>query len=135
MKDVLGLAACALILAPAVSIGSGMPCSVRPPRHATRAELAGLAKVSRADAEQIARESLGRAKEISVASAGLEVEDRCLVWSFDLEVKGTPGAAEIMVDAGDGKLLSSRHESAKQEADEKKNEEREKKDPDSGHRS
>ncbi len=119
MKEALGLAACALILAPALSQAAGMPCSVHPPRHATKADLARLATVSRADAEHIAREALGRTKEISVASAGLEVEDRCLVWSFDLEVEGTSGVAELLVDAGDGKLLSSRHESARQEAAER----------------
>lgn len=132
MKEGLVLAACALVLAPALVSAAGMPCSIRPPEHARRAELARLATVSRTDAEHIAREALGRSRDISVAAAGLEVEDRCLVWAFDLEVEGTSGVAEITIDAGDGKLLSSRHESARREPRESGDETKEKK-QDPGH--
>ena len=121
MRGVCGLAASALIMASALSVSADMPCSIRPPKNATKSELARLATLSRPDAEKIARETLGRAKDVSVTDAGLEVEDTCLVWSFELEVKGTPGVAAILVDAGDGKVLSSRHENARREAGESGN--------------
>ena len=46
----------------------------------------------------------------------LEVEDGCLVYSFDIKVAGKSGAEEVMVDAGNGKVLSRKHESAMKEA-------------------
>jgi hypothetical protein len=38
------------------------------------------------------------------------------VYSFDIAIPGKPGIEEIIVDAGTGKVLSHKHESAKQEA-------------------
>lgn len=38
------------------------------------------------------------------------------VYSFDIRIGGKSGVEEIMVDAGNAKLISRKHESAKVEA-------------------
>lgn len=87
------------------------------------AQLNGLAKLSQADAERIAVAKIQRNAAVSVASAELEAEHRCLIASFDLRVAGKAGIQEVQVDAGDGKVLSIKHESASQEATEASKEE------------
>lgn len=51
--------------------------------------------------------------------AELEAEHGCLIYSFDIEVAGQTGIQEVQVDAGNGKVLSSKHESPKADAAEK----------------
>jgi uncharacterized membrane protein YkoI len=55
----------------------------------------------------------------TIKEAELEVEHGCLVYSFDIAVAGRSGIEEIQVDAGNGKVLSSEHESEASEAAEK----------------
>jgi len=64
--------------------------------------------------------TIKRTDVVSVVSSELEVEHGCLVWSFDLSVPGIPGIQEVQVDAGDGKVLSSEREDARQEVAERK---------------
>jgi uncharacterized membrane protein YkoI len=80
--------------------------------------LAGLAKLSRPEAERIALSRVKSPATASVASAELEAEHGCLLWSFDLKVAGEPGVQEVQVDAGDGKVLSVKHETPRHEATE-----------------
>lgn len=97
-----------------------MLCSVRPATPVIAGELRKLAKISQPDAEQIARSALKTTRAISLVSAELELERGCLVWSFDLKVSSRQGVREVWVDAGDGRVLASRYESARQEAEEQK---------------
>lgn len=90
-------------------------CSIHPPKRATPAELARLAKITMADAEARAVASVAPEKPSSIVSSDLEVEDGCLVWSFDLRFRGKAGFQEVVVDAGDGKVLSKKSESASAE--------------------
>ena len=84
-------------------------CSIHPAKDATDAQLAGLAKVSQADAE---KKGLARAKSPSkVIGSALQVEDGCLVWV--LIMKGAGTTQQMRVDAGTGKVLSTKHESGK----------------------
>lgn len=55
----------------------------------------------------------------SVKSAELEEEGGKLVYSFDIKKRGKPGVDEVQVDAVSGKIVSVKHESAKDEAKEK----------------
>jgi hypothetical protein len=96
-----------------------MDCSIKPPKGTVKTALPGLAKVSQADALKTALASKGVPTWASVAESELEVESGCLVWSFDLLLPEKPGVQEVMIDAGNGKLLSSVYESPKQEAAEK----------------
>jgi len=86
------------------------------------AQLNGLAKVSQTQAQKIAVAKLASKGTVSTASGELEAEHGCLIWSFDLLVAGRPGVQEIQVDAGNGKVLSVKHESSQQEFTETVNE-------------
>jgi hypothetical protein len=105
---------------PATPEAAPMLCSVRPATPVSAGELRKLAKISQPDAEQIARSALKTTRAISLVSAELELERGCLVWSFDLKVSSRQGVREVWVDAGDGRVLASRYESARQEAEEQK---------------
>lgn len=96
-----------------------MDCSIRPPKGTAKADLPVLAKVSQADAQKAALTSKGIPAGASVAESELEVESGYLVWSFNLKLPDKPGVQEVMVDAGNGKVLSSAYESPKKEAAEK----------------
>ena len=50
------------------------------------------------------------------ARSDLEIEQGCLVYSFDVRVASKPGIEKIVVDAGSGKILSHTHETRKQAA-------------------
>jgi hypothetical protein len=91
---------------------SGMPgCSIRPPRGASAEELKRLARVSSADAEKRALASVPPGRRVSsVISSDVEVNEGCLVYPFDLRIEGKKGVQEVLVDAGDGRVLSSKFE-------------------------
>jgi hypothetical protein len=90
--------------------GSKAECSIRPPRGTVPAELRALAKVSGMDAEKKAVASVAPAKVSSVISSDVEVDDGCLVYPIDLRFEGKKGVQEILIDAGDGKVISSKFE-------------------------
>ena len=94
-------------------------CTIHPKKGAAREELAAMAKVNQADAQKAALATLKDPSKATVKSAELEAERGCLLYSFDIAVAGTAGAQEIQIDAGNGKVLSSRHETPKTEAAEK----------------
>ena len=90
-----------------------LACSIKASKGAT--DLKKMAKISLETAQKAAL-----AKQPgTVSKSELEVEDGCLVYSFDIKIAGKSGAQEILVDAGNGKVLSSKHESAMKEAAEK----------------
>ena len=83
----------------------------------TPAELAGKALVSEADARKTALGALpAKDADKKVTEAELEVEHGYLVWSIDVKVSGKPGSEEVLVDAGTGKVLATKHESEEEEA-------------------
>ena len=96
-----------------------LACSVHLKRGTPTADLPALATVSQFVAERTAVESLTASSPITVVEGELELEHGCLVYSFDLRVAGREGVEEVLIDAGTGKVLSHRHESAKHEAAEK----------------
>lgn len=118
MKRNLGVAFALLVAAAPSASAARAPCSIHPKRGATQIQLAAMAKVTKDDAEKAALGSLKTAKA-TVKEAELEVEHGCLVYSFDIEVEGKTGLQEVQVDAGTGKILSSKHETPKAEAAEK----------------
>ena len=118
---VLMLSATAVLAAPAASSPKAAPepCTTHPKKGTKHADLAALAKVTKDDAQKTALESLGNGSDMTVGESELEVEHGCLIWSFDIRVKGKKGVEEVHVDAGDGKVLAHVHESAKREAAER----------------
>ena len=99
---------------PAMASAAGMHCSIHPAKNTPASTLSGLAKISQADAEKTAIASI-KAQTEKTTEGELEVEHGCLVYSFDIRVSGKSGIQEVIVDAGTGKILSHKHETAKQE--------------------
>lgn len=101
-------------------------CTIRPPKNTAESALAGLAKVSKADAEKAALAGFANFEaSATVAESELEVERGCLVYSLDVRVSGRQGVEEVHVDAGTGKVLSREHETSKREAAEARHEAKE----------
>jgi uncharacterized membrane protein YkoI len=73
--------------------------------------LARMAKISKDRAERIALGAVeGRDADKSLGDSELEVERDYLVYEIDVKVKGKPGMWEVIVDAGNGKVLATEHE-------------------------
>jgi len=78
-----------------------------------QAELMKQAKITKAEAEQIA---LAKVSHGIVKSAEIEKEKGHLVWSFDIARSGTRDITEILVDAKTGKIVSTQTESLRDQA-------------------
>jgi hypothetical protein len=87
-------------------------CSLRPPDGASPSELARLAKIPLEEAQRRAVASAAPHRVTSVISSDPEVNEGCLVWPLDLRIEGKSGVLEVLIDAGDGKVLSSTFESS-----------------------
>ena len=81
----------------------------------SEAELIKQAKITKAEAEQIA---LAKVSHGIVKSAEIEKEKGQLVWSFDIARPGTRDITEIWVDAITGKIVSTQTESPRDQAKE-----------------
>ena len=79
----------------------------------SEAELMKQAKITKAEAEQIA---LAKVSHGIVKSAEIEKEKGRIVWSFDIAKPGTHDITEILVDAKTGKIISTRTESPRDQA-------------------
>jgi hypothetical protein len=106
------------LIAPVSAFAAGLACDTRPAKNTPASALPGLARISKAEAQ---KKALARLKSPSAefVSAELEVEEGCLVYSFDIRLPGKSGVEEIMVDAGTGKIVSHKHETPAQEAAER----------------
>jgi uncharacterized membrane protein YkoI len=76
------------------------------------AKLAAEAKVSEAAALEAARHEVPAGKVVAVE---LERERGTLMYSIDLQVPGADGVDEVEVDASDGRVIGTEHESAARE--------------------
>ncbi len=69
----------------------------------------------------VARErALSRVPRGTIASAEIEEENGRLVYSFDIRVEGQTGIDEVLVDADSGEVISTSHETPRQERQESK---------------
>jgi len=109
----------AFVLTSVAAWAAGLPCSIHPTKHASPSELLGLAKVTRAEAQRAALASIDAPPAAVVKEGEIEIEQGCLVYSFDIRVPSRSGIDEVMVDAGTGKALSHTHETPRQEAAER----------------
>ena len=81
----------------------------------TPTQLAALAKVTQAEAQDTALKSVNLSSA-KVTSAELEAEGGCLIYSFDIDIPGRKSITEVTIDAGTGKLLSRKQEGPKAQA-------------------
>jgi hypothetical protein len=110
----------ALFLTTGIARSEDLRCTIRPPKTAAKKDLAGMARIPEADAKRAALAALAATGKTTVKESELEVEGGCLVYSFDIRVAGEKGVREVLVDAGDGKVLKTEREDEAAEAREKK---------------
>lgn len=89
----------------------------------TQAELQAQAKITEAAARATA---LTKVASGTIASAELESEHHRLIWSFDITKPGSKNVTEVQVDAKTGKIVSTKIETPRKEANEAKAEAKEK---------
>lgn len=94
-------------------------CSVHPSKGMPQKDLEAMAKVSQEAAQKTALKTFPASAHPEIVESEIEEEGGCLVYSFDVKVAGKSGVDEVLVDAGNGKVLSRNHESAAHEAAEK----------------
>jgi uncharacterized membrane protein YkoI len=110
MKCAPTLLAGVCILAATLPASAAERCSIHPAKGMSGTQLAALAQVSQAEAEKTAVAKIGGKEHVSVAAAELESEHGCLIWTFDLRIAGKSGVQEVHIDAGNGNVLSVKHE-------------------------
>ena len=108
---ILALAAAAVLVSVVASAGD-QPCSIHAKKSMSKTELTAMAKWTQADALTAALKSLNTTPDkATVQKSELEVEDGCLVYSFDIAVaEESKGKHEIEVDAGNGRILETDHD-------------------------
>ena len=106
----------ALALFTSGTVGAkNLQCTIHPPKGSSDSALTKLATITPEIALAKAKAVFPR-KNVTVKSFELESESGCLVYSFDVVVPGKAGIDEVLLDAGNGAVLSHSHESPKQEA-------------------
>jgi uncharacterized membrane protein YkoI len=99
----------ALALAvPLVAAADDLNCSIKAKKLTSKKDMTAMAKVSEADARKKALDTIG--KGAGIVKGGLEVEDGCLIYDYDVKVAGKSGIEEVTIDAGDGKVIKTQHE-------------------------
>jgi uncharacterized membrane protein YkoI len=101
------------LMIPFAASAADLNCSIKASKLTKTADMQAMAKVSADDAKNAALGAVTVAGA-SIAKGELEVEDGCLVYSYDVKVPGKMGAEEVYVDAGTGKVLKSFREAAAQ---------------------
>jgi hypothetical protein len=105
----------AFLFLPLALSAAQLTCSTRVVTSPEDSALPGLAKISKPEAEKTALAKIKMSRK-EIARSELEIEQGCLVYSFDVRVASKPDIEKIVVDAGTGKILSHKHESRKQVA-------------------
>ena len=90
-------------------------CSIKASKEQAKGDLTTMAKIATDAAKKTALNDV-KASDATIANGGLEVQNGCLVYSYDVKVPGKSGTQEVLVDAGNGKVLKSYHESAVKES-------------------
>jgi uncharacterized membrane protein YkoI len=109
-----------LALAFAIPFAAGaadLDCSVKAKKLTSKADMATMANVKEGAARKAATDKVGAGS--TVDHGGLEVEEGCLVYTFDVKVPGKSGFQEVFVDAGNGSVLKVENESTAKEKAEK----------------
>ena len=110
----------ALLVAPAVAFSATGDlkgtCSMKADKTAKKADLLKMATVKEADAKKIAMDEV---KGTKITKGGIETEDGCLVYSYHVAHANDRGQTEVLVDAGNGKVLKTEKEGALRRAAEK----------------
>ena len=99
------------MLVPFAASAADLNCSIKASKLTKSADMRSMAKISADDAKKAALASVN-ITGATIDKGELEVEDGCLVYSYDVKVPGKIGSEEVYVDAGNGKVLKTFHEAA-----------------------
>ena len=102
MRALLALA----LLTPFAVSAADLDCSVKAKKMTKDAELKAMAKISADDARKAATGAV-TVSGATIDKGELEVEDGCLVYTYDVKVPGKILKREVYVDAGNGKVLKN----------------------------
>ncbi len=105
-----------------LAVGAGGVAAQGAAQHPVKEARPGLARLAKVSADTATAIALRAVPGSAVQSAELEEEEGRLVYSFDLVVAGRSGVEEVLVDAGSGRVISRKHESAAAEAAEHRRE-------------
>ena len=101
----------AVLASPVLGKDAPLPGSIPVSGKHSADELRAMAKIPMDRADSIALEAVeGAPADKTIHEHELEVEGGVLVYSIEVGVKGKKGVDEILVDAGDGKILKREHE-------------------------
>ena len=118
-RPLLNITGALLVSFPLIASAVNTKCAAKVTNKLTDIQMKKMAKISMADALSTATQLVGKSKLHKVMSKELEVEDGCLLYSFDLQLHSAKGVEEVFIDAISGKVLSQKHETPAAEAAEK----------------
>lgn len=99
-----------LAAAPIVALPANLDCSIKGKRTMSWSKMKALARIDDARARKAALEKVG-APGATIQRGGLEIEEGCLLYLYDVKVPGQKGLQEIFIDAGTGSVLKVGYES------------------------
>ncbi len=92
-------------------------CSMKASKMTPKKDLLKTATIKEGEAKKIALDSAGPGAKI--VKGGIETEDGCLVYSYHVKDPAKKGQTEVLVDAGNGKVLKQELEGSMRAAAEK----------------
>jgi diphthamide synthase (EF-2-diphthine--ammonia ligase) len=108
-----------LVSLPVVAGAATLECTAKVSTKLNDTQMKKMTNVNLSAAQATAIESVGKANLDRVISKELEVENGCLLYSFDLRLRSKEGIDEVQVDAVSGKVISQKHETVADEVAEK----------------
>lgn len=118
-RPILNVTGALLVSFPLIAGASTLECTAKVTATLSKSQMKKMAKASMSEALATATELVGKSKLKKVIAKELEVEDHCLLYSFDLQLNSSEGIEEVFVDAISGKVLLQKHETAADEKAEK----------------
>ena len=119
MKRLIIAAALAIPFAAYPADAAFKDCSTKASKMTKKADLQKSAKIMEAEAKKIALSTAGKGATIVEGKGGIETEEGCLVYSYHVKDPAVKGQAEVIVDAGSGKVLKVDKEGSMREKAEK----------------
>jgi uncharacterized membrane protein YkoI len=104
-----------LLAFPFAALSAPLDCSIKAKSDLSEADQRLRAKVPEAAAKTTAL-AAARTPGATIDHGGLEVEEGCLVYTFDIRIPASKSLKEVFVDAGTGKVLRVENETAAKEA-------------------
>ena len=99
----------AALAVPFIAVADDLNCSIKAKKLTSKQEMTSMARITEDVARKAALDSVN-APGATITKGGIEVEDGCLLYSYDVKIAGRSGIEEVTVDAGTGTVLKTEHE-------------------------